>query len=223
MNYKIDNVERILRDKDFDIFVHGCNAQGKFRSGIAGIVRKVYPKAAEVYEDKVSHQKQGQVNWYWPTPNQVIINAITQNNYGYTGAKFASYDAVDECFKWIASYVKGETNSKKIRIYYPLIGCGLGGLQWSIVKEIIDYRLKGLDHYCIVRIEDVIKYNLLDAVDQLWKGLSDIPTEDIEIEGQYSHSITDEEFLHFSSGTDVDDIWHWFEETFNISVGQRYF
>ena len=29
-----------------------------------------------------------------------------------------------------------------------------------------------------------------------------------------------ESFLHFEIGTDREDIWHWFEETFNLSVAK---
>lgn len=46
--------------------------------------------------------------------------------------------------------------------------------------------------------------------DILWKELSNIPiNENEEIE---------ERFLHFDIGTHREEIWHWFEEEFNISV-----
>ena len=44
----------------------------------------------------------------------------------------------------------------------------------------------------------------------LWTKLSDIPvTDDGDIE---------EVFLSFPIGTDREEIWHWFEETFDCSV-----
>jgi hypothetical protein len=55
----------------------------------------------------------------------------------------------------------------------------------------------------------------LKECDELWENLGDVPVnESEEIE---------EDFLHFEKGTDVYEIWHWFEETYNISVGRRYF
>jgi len=47
---------------------------------------------------------------------------------------------------------------------------------------------------------------------QLWKELGNIPTnENDEIE---------ERFLHFDIGTNREEIWHWFEEEFNLSVAE---
>ena len=50
---------------------------------------------------------------------------------------------------------------------------------------------------------------------KLWNILGDIPCdEEEEIE---------EEFLHFGIGTDKYEIWHWFEETFDIVLGEEFF
>jgi O-acetyl-ADP-ribose deacetylase (regulator of RNase III) len=162
MEYKLDNVHRILKDKDFDIFVHGCNSKGKFKSGIAGIVRELYEHVAESYEKFTaiygfSDLSLGKIDIEPVAPKKYIVNAITQEGFGYDGSKYASYDAIDDCFRRIAD----TQFSKGVKIYYPLIGCGLGGVQWSIVQKIIDYRLKGLDHYCIVRDQDCTKHGLM--------------------------------------------------------------
>lgn len=52
----------------------------------------------------------------------------------------------------------------------------------------------------------------LEEAKKLWEKLGDIPVD--EREGQY----IDEEFLDFPIGTDREDIWHWFESEFNVSV-----
>jgi O-acetyl-ADP-ribose deacetylase (regulator of RNase III) len=163
MKYIIDNVDRILKEKDFDIFIHGCNSKGRFRSGVAGIVRKHCPEAAESYERYVRVQGvfsklMGKLDVATIAPGKHIVNAITQEYYGYDGEKYGSYDAIDEAFRSLAD----REFSKGGVIYYPLIGCGLAGLKWDVVKEIIDYRLNGLDHHCIVRQEDIDKYNITD-------------------------------------------------------------
>lgn len=50
-------------------------------------------------------------------------------------------------------------------------------------------------------------------VEDLWKEFGDVPmnpeTEEIE-----------EPWRHFPSGTHREDIWHWFEEQFDISVAE---
>lgn len=54
----------------------------------------------------------------------------------------------------------------------------------------------------------------LDQVFELWDKLGDCPINeseeldcDLELNGEL-----------FPKGTDIYDIWHWFEETFNISI-----
>ena len=51
-----------------------------------------------------------------------------------------------------------------------------------------------------------------DKAKRLWAILGDIPiNENEEIE---------EPFEHFSEGEDRLNIWHWFEETFHLSVAE---
>lgn len=45
----------------------------------------------------------------------------------------------------------------------------------------------------------------------LWDEFSEVPV------GEHDDLIQ-EDFLHFPAGTDRFDIWHWFEETYDISV-----
>lgn len=49
--------------------------------------------------------------------------------------------------------------------------------------------------------------------DRLWELLGDIPTD--------NHDQIDIDFAGFSKGTDREDIWHWFESTFDLSVAQK--
>ena len=52
----------------------------------------------------------------------------------------------------------------------------------------------------------------LEKAKELWEELGDIPVNDQEE--------IDESFLDFEIGTDMYEIWHWFEETFNVSVAK---
>lgn len=52
-----------------------------------------------------------------------------------------------------------------------------------------------------------------DVSQKLWELLGNVPVnEDDEIE---------EPFLHFGIGTDREEIWSWFEETFDLSVAKN--
>jgi len=48
--------------------------------------------------------------------------------------------------------------------------------------------------------------------EQLWDKLKDIPINDNEE--------IDEDWHIFSKGTNREEIWQWFEETYNISVAK---
>ena len=52
--------------------------------------------------------------------------------------------------------------------------------------------------------------NNLKAAKNLWDNLGDIPVNENEE--------IDKPFLHFSMETSIYTIWHWFEETYNLSV-----
>lgn len=51
------------------------------------------------------------------------------------------------------------------------------------------------------------------TVEELWETLEDVPMD------IYTECI-DEPWLHFPKGTHREDIWHWFEDTFKISVAE---
>jgi len=46
---------------------------------------------------------------------------------------------------------------------------------------------------------------------KVWAALGDVPiNDDDEI---------DLSFMHFEQGTDLHDVWHWIENTYNVSIG----
>lgn len=170
MKYKIGDVKEILQNKDFEVFCHGVNLEGAFAAGIAGLVRSIYPECYNTYMTAVNsgEYKGGQMVPYEVKGNQcfdsfeehfkyfesthkIILNAFTQIHPGPDG----SYDLIDKVFKTIARVYD-------CKISFPLIGCGIAGLDWNIVKHIIDHRLEGKDYECIVRMEDIEKYGLLN-------------------------------------------------------------
>jgi O-acetyl-ADP-ribose deacetylase (regulator of RNase III) len=108
------------------IFVHGCNAQGVMGSGIAALVKKLYPFAFEAYRQEYTDfgLVVGDVVFGTDKNSTVIIaNAITQKNYGRDGKLYVSYDAVVDTLTRVAMMSR-ETN---VPVYFPMIGGGLGG------------------------------------------------------------------------------------------------
>lgn len=55
----------------------------------------------------------------------------------------------------------------------------------------------------------------MSGVKQLWAKLGDIPTTDECIEEEFNANGT-----VFEVGTDIFDIWYWFENHFSVSVAK---
>ena len=119
-----------------DVFVHGCNAQGAFGSGVAKIVKDKWPKAYQLYKQEVllGKLKIGQWNAWWDTSKDiVIVNLITQQEFGRDNAKtYVDYNAVKN---GLLTVVADVTQACK-RIVFPFIGGGLANGDRKILLDI---------------------------------------------------------------------------------------
>jgi O-acetyl-ADP-ribose deacetylase (regulator of RNase III) len=108
------------------ILVHGCNAQGVMGSGVAALVKKLYPYAFESYRNEYTDfgLVLGDVVLAKnPESSVIVANAITQENYGRDGMLYMSYDAVvDSMLK-----VRDFAIRNNAPVILPMIGGGLGG------------------------------------------------------------------------------------------------
>ncbi|GAG05126.1 unnamed protein product, partial [marine sediment metagenome] len=114
---------------------HGVNCMDGFGSGIARQIAKEYPNSKEVYHEN-SPFSLGKVIG---TPDG-IIHCATQQFYGKSGKKYCSYDAIEDCMKYVNKIYKG----KKIGL--PKIGAGLGGGNWNIIAKIIEETLTDVEY-----------------------------------------------------------------------------
>jgi O-acetyl-ADP-ribose deacetylase (regulator of RNase III) len=120
--------------------MHGCNDQGVMGSGVAKVIRTRFPTAFYSY-----FARHKDLPWL-PGEYQlvdcgshIIINAITQHNYGRDGAKYVSYDAVDTIMKGLNKELNGSS------IAMPKIGSTLGGGDWEIIQRIIERNSSNLN------------------------------------------------------------------------------
>ena len=121
--------------------LHGCNAQGVMRSGVAAIVRRDYPEAYEDYL-RIYREEGLFLGFIHPckSKDKIIINAITQHLFGKNGKRFVSYDAVAECMN--------KVNIMNIQsVAMPKIGAGLGGGDWNVIEQIIISEVKNIPVY----------------------------------------------------------------------------
>lgn len=152
------------------MIAHGCNAQGVMGSGVAKVVYDDYPWAYDTYRMMFERfQKRGRTDFLghsFPSNDRLltseenfkdevslIFNLITQDNYGRTGARFVNYWAIASSFKMMNDQVL-RINKESLpeiskwgepHVAIPLIGAGLGGGDWNIIKEIINDSTPDID------------------------------------------------------------------------------
>lgn len=138
------------------IICHGVNCQGVMGSGVAKALRTKWPEIFKSYRETYESYKDtfqedsstillGKINPVKVT-DKIILNCFTQEFYGRVeGKRYASYDAIYSCLEYIKGYVEYKDLPKDIAM--PPIGCGLGGLSWSIVKPIINKVLSDYNIY----------------------------------------------------------------------------
>lgn len=123
-----------------DIMIHQANCFATMGAGIAAQLKAKYPEV--LVADKMFHipigssKRLGEFSKCETRSNQVIYNLYGQYNYGR--GKQTDYPAFMSSLKKIFRDInKSGLNNKKIGMPY-LIGCGLAGGDWKIVKRIIE-------------------------------------------------------------------------------------
>lgn len=123
-------------DTDLKFIAHGCNAQGVMRSGVAKAIREKWPTSYQKYHEAWTclgskELKMGSVI-VAVEKEKVIFNCITQRFFGRDGKRYVNYSAITRCFNHINKIIPNETMA------IPMIGAGLGGGDWKVIKDIIN-------------------------------------------------------------------------------------
>jgi O-acetyl-ADP-ribose deacetylase (regulator of RNase III) len=129
-------VQGDLLASNLEVIAHGCNCHGVMGSGIAAQIRDKWPNVYEVY--KLKHRTMGlELGTILPVrtlDGRLVINCMTQDNFGRSGDRFVSYDAVESC---MAQMNAAAPSWGVAEIGMPKIGAGLGGGDWETIEEII--------------------------------------------------------------------------------------
>lgn len=136
-----------------DAIGHGVNNRGVMGAGIAGYIRK------RVGEDYYQHYfnfcgpgSTGSYNIYHSDTTATIVNLFTQELPGPN----AEYRHIVSSLGALASnYAFGH---EIVSLALPRIGCGIGGLEWPIVREI----LRGFGEVMDIEVWE------LDGIDVGW-------------------------------------------------------
>jgi len=102
----------------------------------------------------------------------------------------------------------------KITKYLSEVIYGMNGNGFVITdEELIDDELNMMELAKYEKLKKVVfdeNKQLRNIAKFLWNKLGDVPSND---DGEIENP-----FLHFPSGTECEEVWHWFEETFELSV-----
>ena len=110
---------------------HGVNCQGVMGAGVAKIFRDKYPKNYQAYKTAcdLKFLRAGETFVYHEN-DIYIFNIASQDQPGadaqYKHVLRAGVDAAHQA-----------TNMGIDRVAIPMIGCGIGGLEWDMVEEIL--------------------------------------------------------------------------------------
>ena len=115
--------------------IHGCNCFHTMGGGIAAKIAKEFPQALAIDKKTIrgSFEKMGGFTvWTHQVRENNLcgINLYTQ----YRPGPNAEYYAILRGFENINSAFEGATEP----FFIPKIGCGIGGLEWECVEEIIN-------------------------------------------------------------------------------------
>ena len=123
----------------FDVIAQGCNCFCTMGAGIALQIKTTFP---EVYQIDLKTErgnvfKLGEFSkYYYKNIKLKVYNLYTQYEPGCNG----EYTAVALALRNMAESLKGDEE-----IGLPLIGCGIAGLDYRLVKKIIQQELANFD------------------------------------------------------------------------------
>lgn len=114
---------------------HGVNMMGSMGAGIAYQFAKLWPSLEEDYQRHCyAHTVQdlsGTAHLFWPTPTVGVFSLFTQQNPG-----------PDARLRWVADSIKHAgrylwLNKYPQELAVPRVGCGIGGLEWETVRDLL--------------------------------------------------------------------------------------
>lgn len=140
----VEYVKGNLLDSDCDYICHQVNCQGVMRSGIAKQIRERWPEVYEGYKRFCNYYGHydtklllGRVfKACTRDGGKQVLNIFSQDEYGYDGSRFTSYDAFAHCLSVIRDHPMVPRGRS---IGFPKnIGCGLGGGNWKVISALIE-------------------------------------------------------------------------------------
>ncbi|WP_315922754.1 macro domain-containing protein [Mesorhizobium sp. SP-1A] len=129
------------------VILHGCNMKGGFGSGFAGVLKNLYPEAANAYYSAFKNNNLYLGTVLWVEARGVLIgNCLTQPTFGRDGKQHISYEAFESCMRHVNQAAEDGIPGTSFEegfseVSMPMIGADLGGGDWNKLGQIIAEQL----------------------------------------------------------------------------------
>lgn len=149
--YKTGN----LLDAQTSVIGHQVNCQGVMGSGVAKQIKEKWPGVFSHYQTRCRDliSPLGETQLVKINDSQYIANIFGQFNYGTSGERYTSYDALDIAF-YSLKYSMIENNLKSLAIPYKM-SSDRGGADWDVILALLKSAFNNTD----ITIE-IWKYNV---------------------------------------------------------------
>jgi len=128
------------------VIAHGVAPDDDFAQGLALKLRELYPAMAKDFRHycKVSHPKSGEI-WAWAgADGKRVVNLMTQDeapSKGATPGKATAHN-VNVALRHLRRLIDSEVFKS---VALPRLATGVGGLDWKIVRPLLQNHLGDLD------------------------------------------------------------------------------
>lgn len=137
---------KLAEARQFDVIGHGCNCQHRMGAGIAKSLAKRFPLIREA-DAATPFGERGKLGTYSKAHiaelDLTILNIYSQFDTSGPLPR-VDYGAIELAARSIAAEFPGK------RLGLPMIGAGLAGGDWLIIKEILGRELEAVDLTVVV-------------------------------------------------------------------------
>lgn len=136
-------------DYDADIRINTVNCVGVMGAGVALLFKNKYPEMFKQYKKDCDNKEISPGNpTVWQEGDMLekktyIINLPTKIHW----RNKSEYSYVEDGLKWLSEYL---TIHRDNTVTLPALGCGHGGLDWNIVKSLIEKYLSNSENEILV-------------------------------------------------------------------------
>lgn len=139
-----------LLDSQAQVIAHQTNCCKGFGSGVAKAIKEKWPHVAEMHRlacnvnEGKGNEPANLLGCIQPVSvsdpmfygDKYVVNMYAQENYGYDGAKYTSYDALDTCLSKLVTFCK-DKGIKTVAFPYGMSSVR-GGANWEVVMALIN-------------------------------------------------------------------------------------